>query len=73
MSTTHDPFPSNRDGYIELDHSPYGGICTGMYSGRGPEHIRQHHDADAAPEETPVVTNVRRARQVAVEFHGWPA
>jgi len=60
------PIESKLTGYVALRQTTAlpSGLGVGMYSGDGPDSIR-HHRPDS------VVTNVKRARHVAREFHDW--
>lgn len=63
--TSH-PIESHLRGYVALSEAKTysSGIGLGMYSRDNPDSIRQHRPNS-------VVTNVKRARQIAREFHDW--
>jgi hypothetical protein len=64
--TTHQ-VESSLKGYVEISHSPHsgnGGIGFGMYSRTDPDSIRDHYAGST-------VTNVKRARHIARNIHGW--
>jgi hypothetical protein len=63
--TSH-PIESKLTGYVALTQAAAlpSGLGVGMYSRDGPDSIRKHRPGG-------IVTNVKRARHVAREYHDW--
>jgi hypothetical protein len=58
------PLETAVTGYVEISNCPYG-LAIGGYSRKSAESVRAFTQGDAT------VTNMKRARWIAREFHDW--
>ncbi|MBX0288731.1 hypothetical protein EGH22_20585 [Halomicroarcula sp. F28] len=66
MSNLKHPVETEPEGFVAVYEDSYrgGGIAIGGYSRRDPSGLAQRNP-DAA------IVNVKRARYIASEYHGW--